>query len=270
MRKQEGQDSRVDLPDDSPHILARVLEYLYTGSYDVNDALDGLGLPEEKIWEESKQENKLPDGTAYWSPRKPYGTQFKIHALVYQFADRYSIESLKRYSAEAFEAMNLDNIPLTELPGLLEWVCETSASKDHLIKKYIYIFCIRKFTGTKKITDTLRFMEKQEPLAMHVGTVIREKLSNVQDELNRQVAQNNFLKSRICGLELEVKAREDLPRQEIVYLKKVIADMTTHCRFCGTRYMRWTPICRATGTIDPGLYERRCMKCFQYAVIEKD
>ena len=94
---QEGFSARVQLDDEDPATVARMLLFIYTNAYPISDVAAGtLGHGQFHAIEDSFKHDATDK--AEWVNRA------KLHALMYAAADKYSIDGLQNHSAHRFLA----------------------------------------------------------------------------------------------------------------------------------------------------------------------
>jgi len=104
---QEKSQGIIRLPDDDPNVVARLLQYLYTGDY--NDSLvpkkepiDRTEYPARKIRKSVVRRKKTARKVSPLAPT-PGGKAFFERVLVWVIADKYLIEELKDLACQKYK-----------------------------------------------------------------------------------------------------------------------------------------------------------------------
>ena len=95
--QQEGQEQTIDLPEDEPELIARMIHFCYFGKYSLSPITPPAGVPHAKT-----VEGVMRGG--FWGERKDFETLYEpacdavLHMKMYDVADKYDVERLRRYA----------------------------------------------------------------------------------------------------------------------------------------------------------------------------
>ena len=243
---QEGAEARLDLPEDRPHIIARLLQFLYTGNYDIDATPAGLGLPEENTVYEA-QETPDPENAPAKSPNTEVVSHLKIYALVHACAEKYDIDAFRTHAAKCFKDLMLDQVSPRQLRNVVEVVNESNQAQDSQVKEQIYRFCIRNQTTVDN--DLNMLFQKEAPMLWTLAWELR-------DELKASRTRTTELEQQVKNLEDLMENNKKSEEKKRDYLHKVVKEIDTlvHCPICGVEYMH-------APYFSFGRYRKRCNDC---------
>ena len=166
--RQEAQDGRINLTEEDPKILSRVLLFLYTNDYDANDVPNFL----QAVAGMSTTQSSMPASEATNPSPMSY---LKIHALVYKYADMLGIESLKILASSRF----LDQVPAactsSEFAEPLKVMYEATRSDDFYLRIPVTRSCLLNHLDVVKCEKTLAVIQEYEPNVWSVAVPILEE-----------------------------------------------------------------------------------------------
>ncbi|KAK0640944.1 hypothetical protein B0T16DRAFT_204744 [Cercophora newfieldiana] len=108
----EASTGELDMPEDDPAMVARMVEYLYSGKYEAAEVAE--------TWISPEPETPLGDASSGVTiPETQRLTPIRIHARMFALADKYDIRGLQLHASEQYEKLAttirahqlLDSIP---------------------------------------------------------------------------------------------------------------------------------------------------------------
>lgn len=209
---QENAEARIDLPDQQPGIVARVLEFLYTGNYSV-ESPSILQVPTEDFSVEASKHQKSSADADHnsslgdQSPKTPASahrtllyrpessrcciTRLKIHTLVYLLANFWGVINLKLQAFEQFKtSFDGDFVCHPDFESLLSLVLTSTASTDECLRAFVIESTIIEYQLLQRKPQVELVMKSYEPMAWLVGIEFRKSLE-VLEEKNRELTQEN-------------------------------------------------------------------------------
>ena len=198
METQEGEEAHLDLPEDDPHVIARLLQFIYAGYYDADEAPAGLHLPEET-------EKTLPTGAlaaqGQVQPPKLTCLQWlEFHALMNTYGDKYSIANLRAYVGVHFASVELDDLSTTELESVIKMVVESTLIKDTLVRNHLYHFCFKPSSHIN--AESCQLLHTGDPVLWELGRKLVQEREECWSLLVRTVETTHCLK---CGTHYGLK-----------------------------------------------------------------
>jgi hypothetical protein len=168
-RGQESIEAAIDLPDDDPVTIHRMLNFIYTGEYN-------LKLPRKDHDLARLEGNASSEATHNVSPQKAYEDleiAYKAHAMLYCCADKYGIPSLRdlafTYFVQASEqkAFYLDG-------EFLELVFENTPRDDPGLRASVLGVCVEQHEKVKANRQLVDLLTKHEPITWEIGTNVQK------------------------------------------------------------------------------------------------
>lgn len=124
----EATDNAVKFEEQQPLMIARMLQYLYYGHYDVINIATGL----TRILD--KAASKFIHDDAILSQ----DFDFEVHANVYAMADRFEILALKAISATNFVSeLRSKNFSIANLVSAIDFVYATTPDNDFGLRRWV-------------------------------------------------------------------------------------------------------------------------------------
>jgi hypothetical protein len=118
----------VRLDDQQPLMIARMLQYLYCGEYDVINLSAGL----TSILDKASSQIILDDAIL------AQGFDFEVHAQVYAMADRFEIPALKTIGATNFVSeLRSKNFSIADLVSAIGFVYTTTPENGFGLRKWV-------------------------------------------------------------------------------------------------------------------------------------
>jgi hypothetical protein len=178
---QEQHDGCVDLPEDSPEIIARMIVYLYTGKYH-------SAMTEEVS---SLLRDQCPDKTSTTPVKSDVQLLNCMEAdvLTYRCADKLNIQNLKTAASASFQvhfqkylySVDFGSKPLATIVGL---VYESTSYDDTALRQYVTNHCIARHKAVQKSKELVQILEKNEYNAWSTGMHLQSRKKALQSELS--------------------------------------------------------------------------------------
>lgn len=187
---QEQQEGRVDLPDDQPEIVARMLHYLYTGEYysTLTDEISGLLS--------SSFRNGTGSGTTATETdtkrvkmsllEEEDAGELKVDILMYQCSDKLNVPGLKTAASASFRCHLKPFSKSSGMKGLADVVklaYESTASGDTELRLYLTEQLVsfgRLVTADEALVHVI---EKHEFIAWRVAQACQSRADRLAGEL---------------------------------------------------------------------------------------
>ncbi|KAL4959525.1 BTB/POZ domain-containing protein [Aspergillus stella-maris] len=218
----ESQTQTINLPDDEPKTIERVLSFLYCGYYKDDGHIKDLGIgpanapspaPVPKLSEklEGKGENApntVNKDTAKETPRtknktagKGVPTKACIHLKVYIAADKYNILPLKETAAERFKGWCSRYWNSERLIAISQYALTTLPSHDITVRDIIASVIAAHMDVLSKNKAILGLLAEETAIASLVlAKLIKDDIIwNWQKECNVTMMLNAAVKGRKCG-----------------------------------------------------------------------
>jgi hypothetical protein len=171
--------------------IARVLLYLYTGTYSI-----GVDYTQFKISMADTTEDRQIVLSTSSAPETVSTTnndvaeiisKLKAHTLVYRAADRFDIPDLKLHAYYRF-TQNFDSSAHSDkkLSELATLVSESTTPQDDLLRLDFSSACIREFSITSKNDSFVKIMRQYEPVAWALGTKLAAQIENKNEAISRE------------------------------------------------------------------------------------
>lgn len=146
---QEAQEAKIDLPDDDPATLQRMLSYLYTTGYDDEDQVDEWkeNGSSEAMTMDTVADNVHGEASSTAQPLeelKPAKSNLSTlmnNVLVYALADKYDIELLMIFAKEKFGLRSATPWEDDNLIAVAELVYNTTPATDRGLRNVIARHC---------------------------------------------------------------------------------------------------------------------------------
>lgn len=162
---QEATKNQIDLPDDNPNALERMLTYLYASKYDdldvseeetptkPNDPCEQNAEISDPPAAEDRDErsSQTSSGQGMWSI-KAEAAELPVHVLVsainnnvlvYALADKYDIDLLKELAHTKFQIRTADEWAVSEIVNVLQNVYTTTPTTDRRLRTVMLQVCLR-------------------------------------------------------------------------------------------------------------------------------
>lgn len=131
---QEGKTNRLDLQEESPAVVAKLVNYLYTCDYDdsvldfpEHDSEDNNANGSEEASNEDSRERS--DSQAFM-PGK-----LALHARMYVVGDQYCIDQLKLLAKIKFSAALVNCWDKEDFPEIIRFIYDNTVSKDRGLRE---------------------------------------------------------------------------------------------------------------------------------------
>ncbi|KAK6527303.1 hypothetical protein TWF281_010490 [Arthrobotrys megalospora] len=133
----EAKIAEIDLVDENPSDVQKMLSFLYSGSYTMDDSQPSVAEPEDTATtsQDETTNQELPR-TGPQTPISPEILRQRHHIIMYSLGDKYFIEKLKLQAAKMF----IDGLPpkwTTDQWRLMDDVDEKTAPSDQTLRKPI-------------------------------------------------------------------------------------------------------------------------------------
>ncbi|KAJ9605955.1 hypothetical protein H2200_009804 [Cladophialophora chaetospira] len=192
----EAEEGRINLTEEDPEILSRVLCYLYTSDYDAA-SVPGFS---SKAHQTSKYLSLTSDSNTTLPGNV---NELMVHILVFRYSDMLGIEPLKILSAKR----TVDGAGLllheTTFAKPLRLMYESTRSDDLYVRLPVTVMCASN-RALESFVDTVDVIKAHEPIAWYLGmTMLRMSQASAQalkEEVLKEVLSqvNN---ARFCQAE---------------------------------------------------------------------
>lgn len=150
----------LELPDDDPETIGRVIDFLYTGSYcteSVPQSMEDARAPTSISI--GSRENENQDG----AESRP-DASFLNHVMVYQAADKYVMPWLMHYTSQSAKVL-LDHWgPGVRFLEGLQLLYRVAAMNDCL-RKVVVEYCVENYKTLSDYERVDEFLMEHEPIA---------------------------------------------------------------------------------------------------------
>lgn len=258
----EAKTATIDLTDDDPQTVKRMLTYLYTLEYD-----DGQRQAEEEI-EEAQQERQESSSAASHSPSatvedasspedaisttlsSPLLISHKDvipaeavntscermmgNVLVYALADKYDIPELKSLAKAKFSTLVGAQSSVQELSAITNAVFTTTPESDLGLREIVINKCSESVQAALKNENIISTMEQQGCFALGVLRHIVGRVASVEARLGETLIREDVLRADLATSEEEKLKAFD---EKLVWLSKLKDDLVSandvdKCRHC--------------------------------------
>jgi hypothetical protein len=118
----------VNLEDQDPFMVARMLQYLYHGNYDVVNFAESLSRILDKASSKAVPDDRILNQKF----------DFEVHAEVYAMATRFDIPALRAMSAENFVIeLRSRNFSIADLVSAIDMAYTTTPNDDDSLRKWV-------------------------------------------------------------------------------------------------------------------------------------
>lgn len=252
------------MPEDEPEIIARLLQFLYTGSYDLESPPPGLGLPEEFNPTENTDLSSAPEASLQVNRQEFHN--LSVLLAMHAAADKFGVEDLRNQAAESFKETTLDNLSLAQLRDLLKVAYTTCPSAAAELKEQIYAFCLK---TSFDIHD-----KEYQMIIQHESLHFYKTGCSLGNELRAANTKIKTLENKISDLSDEVERWKRLYQQSEAnhdekarYYEKVIDETNrlTRCATCGKEYN-----CAPYRRQHQEHYEKTCQHCGKSWIVKRE
>ncbi|KAL8917161.1 MAG: hypothetical protein Q9208_008130 [Pyrenodesmia sp. 3 TL-2023] len=193
----EARTATIDLSEDDPDTLRRILDYLYRADYNDDDSTQVVKAEEDsaQAGDESRTSTRMPgiednnnhDTSAQTStqstaakvdlakkdevsesPLSSYGTPISAplnNALVYALAEKYDIQQLKELARCKFEIRSAEKWHVDDIIRVLPEIYKTTPSTDRGLRDIIINVCSRYLNGLMLHKGLRRILHDNSALA---------------------------------------------------------------------------------------------------------
>ncbi|KAL8650255.1 MAG: hypothetical protein Q9210_003926 [Variospora velana] len=214
----EAQDSQIDLSDDDPQTLERLLQYLYTTDYDDKDVnVEDTPVANASSTSSAQIDNATPQVTpdAPEPEKEDESAHHKAsatmnNAAVYALAEKYNIASLKNLAKEKFEDHCACFRWGTEsLVATLEFIYTSTPAADQGLRDVMARVCFQQINNSSgMVLDAPQLQE----LMMKEGALGLNVLVKAHEEARLLLAENRRISKEMArGM---VKQRAEAARKQ--------------------------------------------------------
>ncbi|KAL8913676.1 MAG: hypothetical protein Q9171_001526 [Xanthocarpia ochracea] len=139
---QEAEQRKINLSDDDPDAVVRMLAYLYTSTYDDEDGSD-FALHTDFAINDTPSSTSIALGEAAAASIPIKSSALMTNVLVHALADKYDIQLLKQLSKTKFEVRAAGDWAIEEIVTVLAKVYETTPTKDSSLREPIMRVCAK-------------------------------------------------------------------------------------------------------------------------------
>ncbi|KAI1619052.1 hypothetical protein EDD37DRAFT_647835 [Exophiala viscosa] len=216
----EASEGRIDLSEDDPEILARVLLYLYTNDYEAKTVPSYL----EGVTRKSESQSVPAISSVQPKENEALTRLLRIHALVYRSADMLGVEGLKGIASSRF--LDVAEIALTLAPDTLaeplKIMFDSTRENDLRLRNPVLILCLENHAIIAEHKPIVEMMLKYEPTVWNIKqSLLKESKPKTENRLgilkpwydcagcNKEFHKDEILKYRVdeslrieawCGL----------------------------------------------------------------------
>ncbi|KAL8920630.1 MAG: hypothetical protein Q9208_006112 [Pyrenodesmia sp. 3 TL-2023] len=214
--KQEAQDARIDLSDDDPETLERLLTYLYTADYGYQEPTEEHKGEQDvaEATNSGSSSTKTQDAAANTASSRiqPEQSSCEVtsvrlqellnNAHVYALAEKYDIQTLKTLAKDNFAACSMGKWDDESLYTVLEAVYEITPTTDRGLRDVISEICARQLDEPYGwSTSRLMFQPKFQ-------SIIYKDASIALDLLNLAYEEKLLLRGEVLALETSLDGRD--------------------------------------------------------------
>lgn len=300
----EAQEAKIDLSDDDPETLQRLLSYLYTADYEYQVSAErnkAIDTAEALI-----TTNQSSDDSQYLPLQGGKGSNTEAsrellrfpprdllnNALVYALAEKYDVKTLKTLAKAKFASCSVGKWDDESLCAVLEVVYDTTPTSDRGLRDIISEICARQLDetqmiplGSSRLMSRWRFqalVRKDSSLALELLTLthrdkrsLREKTSALESSLGQRDKEVKDFGVQVRSLldqqrstTTSAETAKKRAEEEQTLLKALISK-DTKCRSCSKALdvmVERTAAFNVFG-VPSGHFERVQVKCFHCRTI---
>lgn len=259
------------MPEDEPIIVARALQYLYTGNYDVTHSPELPGLPATKAVccePTDISPDAAPEGTdsrtetPYAIGANDAAAYLEVQVKVYALADKLGLQNLRSMAFNWFRGFFIDKADvLTESQtlSLLRLVYETTPSSDVDLRYNLTVDVFGETLASAKWSESAMGTIKQhEPLMAKLGLAHQSLIArskSQQEEIKSCTAERDKLQADLALSEASVRilqqevseTKNSMTKQwrdtradqdkEMRYVDHALSEMKVarYCGYCGDK-----------------------------------
>ncbi|KAL8992659.1 MAG: hypothetical protein Q9169_006930 [Polycauliona sp. 2 TL-2023] len=236
---QEAAKGLIDLPEDDPHAVNRMLTYMYASDYDDIDEPEGetalitddspMQPPEVRNSPTTEGGADQPSTTGMQhvlaTPIAERSIQVEVdainnNALVYALADKYDVFLLKDLAHAKFQVRAADEWATSDIASVLQTVYNTTPATDRGLRTIMLQVCLR-------YMDDLIVDESFRELSQADAALCFDVLSVVQKQDSQRSAYYDLITAREARLK---RVTEWTKTQEQGFKQIVLS--TANCNRC--------------------------------------
>ncbi|ERF72408.1 hypothetical protein EPUS_06037 [Endocarpon pusillum Z07020] len=233
---QEAEQNHVDLVDEEPEIIARMLSYMYTGDYDdaqiprwaeercivsppcsqTQTIKDKEGLYGASEVQTESSDGKIPAGEEEWGKKisrsgkegskKASLSRMEVNTLVYACGDKLGIRYLKAAATEKFARSIAEEYKSKHFQEAIELVFRVTAPGDSEIRSELLLWYIR---HREAVTGNLaKTMAEHEPLTWKVYLEMGEALDAQKEGYASCLAKLDARNAEIKEKDAKLRTRD--------------------------------------------------------------
>ncbi|KAL9018121.1 MAG: hypothetical protein Q9185_004587 [Variospora sp. 1 TL-2023] len=247
----EAQDSHIDLSDDDPKTLERLLRYLYTADYDDDDVIvkataeetNGKEPVANASFTSSTSSARIDNATspqvtrdASEPEKEDESTYHKASAItnnaaVYALAEKYDIASLKNLAKEKFEDhCACFQWEIKNLVATLEFVYTSTPAADHGLRDVMTGVCLQQIdVSSGMILDALQLQElmvKEGALGLNVLVKAHELTRSVLAQNRGLLESKEEMAREMVGERAKAATKQNEMAATILSLETELASAT--------------------------------------------
>ncbi|KAK4939979.1 hypothetical protein LTR10_019831 [Elasticomyces elasticus] len=195
----EAKEGRIDLSEDDPAILARVILYLYTNDYDVAD------LPAffEGMIRNTGSQTAQTDSSDGSANRITYSPELlRVIALVYKSADMLGIERLKVDASARFLALAKTVCNMAKFAEPLKVMFDSTRENDLHLRVPVLTLCLEKYAAIAKHQSIVEVIMQYEPTVWSIKKSLLKSAKSektIAEETLWKVRAQVFFDCKSCG-----------------------------------------------------------------------
>ncbi|KIV84353.1 hypothetical protein PV11_00137 [Exophiala sideris] len=187
----EANEGRIDLSEDDPAILARVILYLYTNDYDITKVpayFEGMTR--------STDDPAAPNDSSVGSAKKLvlFPDMLKVIALVYKSADMLGIERLKVDASSRFLAIATRVFDNSTFAEPLKVMFDSTRENDLHLRVPALTLCLEKYAYIVKHQSIVEVIMQYEPTIWNVKESLVKSVKTLKSE--KTIAEETLSKVR--------------------------------------------------------------------------
>ncbi|KAL8778190.1 MAG: hypothetical protein Q9213_007526 [Squamulea squamosa] len=177
----EGKTALINLENENPALIAKLVEYLYGFDYDDSDSEPNeVDQTDDKNNNDDDQDQPVPQTCG----------KLALHAAMYVTADKYDVSTLKVLALAKFSTALVDRWDKEDLSEVIRFVYENTVSSDRGLRGSLVPILVQHKQKLRTDEAFMKLVETHGEFAVD--------LINAWTNPNQQDAQRSFLQCRHC------------------------------------------------------------------------
>ncbi|KAI4099365.1 MAG: hypothetical protein LQ339_006040 [Xanthoria mediterranea] len=131
---EEGKTSRLDLQEENPAVVAKLVNYLYTCDYD-DCVFDFPGHDSEDSNAKESEEASNEDSRERSKSQAFKPGELALHARMYVVGDMYCVDQLKLLAKAKFSAALVNDWDKEDFPEIIRFIYDNTVSSDRGLRE---------------------------------------------------------------------------------------------------------------------------------------